>query len=196
MGAAVLPPGELGARIGRCMSGVAGAVWTSASAPVQYAATVAYSDDPDIDAYIEACAAIHGRMTRYLYRILRTLEVPCAEPAGAFYLYPSFRAWGDALRAKHGVETCRELSHVLLEEAQIAALPGSDFGSDPRHLCLRLSISQLHTLADESVDRVLALAGSEVGEEEFRRATCPDLHEVGERLARFVNSLKKARLAS
>ena len=196
LGVAVLPPGELGARIGRCMSSVAGAVWTTATAPVQHAAIVAYSDDPEIDAYIDACAAIHGRVTRYLYDLLLSLDVPCAEPSGAFYLYPSFRPWRDALRAKHGVETCRELAEVLLREQQIATLPGSDFGSAPHHLALRLATSQLHTLSEENAERVLALAEPQVPDEEFRRAACPDLEAADDRLARFVKSLTAARLAS
>lgn len=196
LGVAVLPAGELGIRLGRCMSGVAGAVWTTATAPVQYAATIAYSDDPEIDAYIEACAAIHGRLSRYLYGQLVSLGVPCAEPSGAFYLYPSFGPWRDALRTGYGVETCRELCGLLLREAEIAALPGTDFGSDSSHLALRLSTSHLHQLGEQSVDRVLALARPEVSDDEFRRQASPDLEEVAGRLARFVNSLEKGRLAS
>ena len=106
------------------------------------------------------------------------------------------RPWRDALRAKHGIETCRELAEVLLSEQQIATLPGSDFGSAPHHLAVRLSTSQLHALSEGNADRVLTLAGRQVPDEEFRRAACPDLEAAGDRLARFVNSLTKARLAS
>ncbi len=196
LGVTLLPPGDLGTRLGRCMTGVAGAVWTTAAAPVQHAACVAYSHDPDIDAYIAACATIHGRLTGYLFQRLLSLEVPCAEPSGAFYLYPSFGPWREGLRAEHGVETCHELSRMLLEEEGIATLPGSDFGSDPHDLAVRLSTSQLHALGDESVDRVLALAGEGVPDEEFRRAACPELEEVSERLTRFIGTLGKVRLAS
>lgn len=112
LGVGILPPGELGRRIGSCMGGVASAIWTTAASPVQHAALVAYADDPEIDSYIEACASIHGRMTRELYRALASLNVPCVEPAGAFYLYPSFAPWSGALRARYGVETCRELAGV------------------------------------------------------------------------------------
>ncbi len=195
LGVAVLPPGELGARLARAMTGVAGAVWTTPASPVQHAAAVAYADDPEIDAYIAACAAIHGRMTRQLHGRLAALGVPCAEPSGAFYLYPSFGPWREALRARHGVESCRELCRLMLREEEIATLPGSDFGADPGYLALRLSTSQLHRLGDATVDRVLELARPEVSDDEFRRQVCPDLEGVGERLARFIGSLEKAAVS-
>lgn len=196
LGVAVLPAGELGTRLSRCMTGVAGAVWTTPTAPVQYAATVAYSDDQDLDAYIEACAAIHGRLTRRVFRLLRSLDVPCARPSGAFYVYPSFHKWRAALRDQHGVGTCRELCQLLLRKEEIATLPGSDFGSDPSHLALRLSTSHLHRLADESVERVSELARREVGDGEFQREVCPDLEEVCDRLASFVTALERERTAT
>lgn len=196
LGVAVLPPGELGARLARCMTAVAGAVWTTPASPVQHAAVVAYSGDPDIDAYVAGCAAVHGRMSRFLYKRLISANVPCAEPSGAFYLYPTFHPWRDSLLDLHGVESCRDLCQLLLREEGIAALPGCDFGSEPRRLSIRLSISQLHTLADGSVDRVLALAGAGVSDEEFHRQACPDLDEVAGRLARFVGSLGESRLVS
>ena len=177
------------------MTAVAGAVWTTPASPVQHAAVAAYGDDPELDAYIRACAAIQGRMTRFLHRGLTDLEVPCPEPSGAFYLYPSFRPWAEPLRAVHSVESCGDLCSLLLREAEIATLPGCDFGSDPSWLALRLSTSQLHRLGEASVERVVALASPAVSDEDFHRQVCPDLAEVAARLERFVGALDEVRVA-
>lgn len=196
LGVAVLPTGELGERLSRSMCAIGGSVWTTATAPVQYAALAAYADDPEIDDYIAACATLHGRMTRYLYRRLARQGVPCPEPDGAFYLFPSFSPWSEALRARHGVETCGDLCRVLLAASRIAALPGADFGAEPAALAVRLSSSQLHGLANAGVERVLELAGADLPDDAFCREVAPDLPQVGERLANFINTLGKARMAS
>ncbi len=195
LGVALLPPGEVGSRLRRCMTAVAGAVWTTPTAPVQYAAVAAYGDDSEIDAYIQACATIHGRIARQIHGRLQALEVPCAEPSGAFYVYPSFRPWSETLTNDHRVETCGDLCRLLLQKQQIAALPGSDFGSDPSHLSVRLSTSHLQRLGEGSVERVLELSQPEVPDERFRQEVCPDLEEVCTRLGRFVDSLENARMA-
>ena len=189
LGVAILPPSQFGAELQRYMTAVASSIWTTATAPVQYAALVAYSDDPDIDAYVEACTTIHGYVTNYLYQTLRTLEVPCPKPAGGFYLYPNFTPWRKALAQKHNVHTSQDLAHFLLDEEHIAAMPGSDFGDTPEALSLRLATSYLYALNDEEAESMLDAYHKNLPPFQFLQEASPQVIEVGKRLQALVGSL-------
>lgn len=65
------------------------------------------------------------RRARMLAGIERIPQVRCAEPQGAFYLYPNVGEW---MRA-HGVESTAEVARRLLEEVHVAVVPGEAFGT-------------------------------------------------------------------
>ncbi len=189
LGTAIVPDNDFGQTLHRYMSAVAGAIWTTAAAPVQYAAIVAYSNNPEIDAYVDACAAVHGYVTSHLYQIMQDLDIPAPKPAGGFYLYPSFAPWRTALAAKHTVCTSQQLAELLLQEANCATLPGSDFGADPLDLTLRLSTSYLYAKTDADAEAVLDAYQNNLPPADLLQQTCPDVLEMGERLKKFVAEL-------
>ncbi len=189
LGVALMPPGNFGTDLFSYMRAIAGNVWTTAPAPIQYAATVAYSNDPDVNAYAETCTAVHGELTRYLYRALHALGVPTSKPEGGFYVYPSFAPWRKALAQRHNVRTSQDLSNFLLDEMQIASLPGSVFGADPQELTLRLSTSYLYGFTDEEGEAVLASYRKNLPTEQFIKEACPDVIEAGERFKQLINAL-------
>ena len=188
-GLAIVPPGEFGEQLYHYMAAVASNIWTTPASPVQYAALAAYADDPEIDAYIDTCATIHGYVTRYLYNLMRVLNVPCPQPAGGFYLYPSFAPWRETLAQKHNVQTDQDLAHFLLDEEHIATLPGSTFGADPKKLTLRLSTSYLYALTDEEGEAMLSTYQENLPPNQFLQKACPKVLEVGERFRVLVESL-------
>lgn len=190
LGVAILPSNNFGAELHQYMTAVAGAIWTTAAAPVQYAAVIAYSDDPEIDAYMETCTTIHGYITQYLHNALKSLNVPCPAPGGGFYVYPSFAPWREALAKKHNIHTSQELANFLLDEEHMATLPGSDFGADPQELTLRLSTSYLYGFSDESTRQMLAVFNEQLPIEEFLQKACPSVIEVGEKFKAFIASLE------
>jgi aspartate aminotransferase len=190
LGVAIMPPGEFGKRLYQYMAAVAGAVWTTAAAPVQYAAIVAYSDDHDIDSYANTCTTIHGYLTTYLYDLLKALDVPSSRPGGGFYVYPSFASWREQLAARYGVQTSEDLANVLLNQYHLASLPGDAFGADPRDLTLRLSTSYLYAFTDDEGWNMLAAFERNLSRDQFVRESCPNLIEAGERLGAFVQSLE------
>ena len=72
-----------------------------------------------------------------IYR--RVLEIPgvtTIKPGGAFYIFPNFSAYYDRLKVEPGQSPSGSLAAYLLEEAQVAAVPGGEFGEDN---CLRFS---------------------------------------------------------
>lgn len=188
-GLAVVPAGEAGAQVIQASIAIAGAIWSSPAAPVQHAATVAYSDDPDIAAYVQTCSAIHAAVTRELYAHLVKAGVPCPPPSGAYYLYPDFGQWREMLRQRYRVTTSNDLATVLLDEYGIATLPGTAFGASPDDLSLRLSTSYLSARDDAHAEAVLAAYAQAASSAEFVRSACPDVSEVGRRLRAFVKTL-------
>ena len=188
-GVAILPPGKAGKALREAIQTVASSIWSCVTAPVQYAAMVAYSNDPEIDAYISRCTAIHAIRTRYLYDVLAELEVPCVAPAGAFYLFPTFKKW-QAQLAKRGVTTAEELALYLLEYYDLATLPGSAFNCVPEHLCLRLSTSYIDAGTDEKGAALIEAFQADPDPDRFLENYHPRLHQVAGRLADFVNDLR------
>jgi aspartate aminotransferase len=142
LGYAALPPTPAGTKTIEALRGLASEIWSSTTTPVQEAALVAYSLDKSIEQYVHRSALVHGYLADRLYTSLADLDVPCPRPAGGFYLYPDFSPWRSTL-ATMGIKTGSELAHYLLEEWDIASLPGSVFGEPPESLRLRLSTSLL-----------------------------------------------------
>lgn len=75
-----------------------------------------------------------------LERLRRIPGVRCHEPQGAFYLYPDVRE----VLAKAGVRTTMELAEQLLEQAEVAVVPGEAFGTrDHIRLTFAVSVREL-----------------------------------------------------
>ena len=188
LGTAIVPPGEGGQRLLQAVAKVGSEIWSTASAPIQYAAVTAYADDAELAAYIEKCTGLHAARTRYLWRGLCELDVPCAEPMGGFYLFPNFDHWRKPLSAR-GVHTSVDLARHLLDEWQIATLPGSDFGTPAEELSLRLSTSYVDLETDEKAAKMIELADGSISDERLMRDFHPGVNEVLARLRSFLSSM-------
>ncbi len=191
IGVAVLPPGRAGAALRDALQTIASNIWSCVTAPVQYAAVAAYQEDADIDAYVTLCTEIHGIRTRHLHGVLADLGVPCARPDGAFYVFPCFEPWRDALRAM-GIENDVDLASYLLERYRIAALPGSSFFS-AQDLCLRLSSSFIDAGTDGQVGALLEAYRESRDPENFLHHHHPEFQAVSQCFADFVGELERRR---
>ena len=78
--------------------------------------------------------------------------VKCPAGDGTFYVFPNV----EGLMAKLGCTTDLELSDKLLNDALVAVVPGSAFGT-PGHL--RLSFATSETVLKQSVERLRKIAG-------------------------------------
>lgn len=187
-GTAVLPPNSAGKALAKAMSTIASNIWSCVAAPVQYAALVAYSGDPEIDEYVRFCADIHAIRTRYLYKLVRGLGIPCAEPTGAFYIFPSLDPWREKLAAR-GVHNDQDLALHLLDKYEIATLPGSAFNA-ARDLCLRVSSSFIDATTDEDAEALVEAYRANPDPESFIRDHHPRLQEVAQRFGEFMEELE------
>ncbi len=108
----------------------------------QAAAIAAVSGDLDA---VEEMKVAFDRRRKTMVRMLNEIEgVLCPEPEGAFYAYPSVKGLlGKEIRGKRP-RTSVELAGLILEEAEVAVVPGEAFGT-PGYL--RLS----YALGDEDL---------------------------------------------
>ncbi|MGP8301010.1 pyridoxal phosphate-dependent aminotransferase [Streptomyces inhibens] len=94
---------------------------------------------------VEEMKVSFDRRRRTIVRMLNEIDgVLCPEPEGAFYAYPSVKELlGKEIRGKRP-QTSVELAELILEEAEVAVVPGEAFGT-PGYL--RLS----YALGDEDL---------------------------------------------
>jgi len=98
-----------------------------------------------------------GRRKTTMTRMLNEMPgVICPEPQGAFYCYPSVRGLLGTDIAGRRTDTSAELAGLLLDEAEIAVVPGEAFGT-PGYF--RLSCALGDAELEEGLTRMAKLVG-------------------------------------
>lgn len=89
-----------------------------------------------------------AKRAKHIYqRLIDLPNVTCAEPTGAFYAFPNVGKNYARLGVNGSVEFCQK----LLEEANVACVPGIGFGCDDN---IRLSFATSMEQIDKGVDRI------------------------------------------
>ncbi|MFC7218969.1 pyridoxal phosphate-dependent aminotransferase [Streptomyces polyrhachis] len=124
----------------------------------QAAALAAVSGD--LDAVAEMRTAF-DRRRRTIVRMLNEIDgVLCPEPEGAFYVYPSVKGvLGKEIRGRTP-KTSAELAELILDEAEVAVVPGEAFGT-PGYLRLSYALGDEDLV--EGVSRIQKLLGEAAG---------------------------------
>tara|TARA_B100001146_G_C16170763_1_gene429969 strand:+ start:227 stop:1453 length:1227 start_codon:yes stop_codon:yes gene_type:complete len=110
---------------------LASETFTSVSAPIQYAAISAYSNDHS--EYINNSRNILKSVGEYVYENLKSNDVIINKPRGGFYLMPEF--------ANKKFSTSSEMCKTILKDTGVALLPGSDFGCSEKKMLARFSFT-------------------------------------------------------
>ena len=118
----------------------------------QAAALTAVSGD------LSAVAVMRAAFDRRRLTMTRMLnEIPgvvCPEPQGAFYCYPSVKAMLGLQIAGQRPQTSAELAGLILDEAEVAVVPGEAFGT-PGYF--RLSCALGDADLEAGISRIAAL---------------------------------------
>lgn len=118
-------------------------------APVmsQYAAIEALKDGLSDDfATVEEMRDSYDKRRKFVLHSLQEIGLPCFEPQGAFYAFPSVRKTGMDAEA---------FANGLLKEEKVAVVPGDAFGAFGAHN-VRISYATAMTSLSEAFDRMSA----------------------------------------
>ena len=110
---------------------LASETFSSVSAPIQYAAIAAYSNDHS--KFINNSRNILKAVGEYVYENLKSNKVAINKPQGGFYLMPEF--------SNKSFSTSSEMCDNLLKKTGVILLPGSDFGFRESKMLARLSFT-------------------------------------------------------
>ena len=113
---------------------LASETFTSVSAPIQYAAIAAYSNNHD--EYINNSRSILKAVGEYVYENLKSNKININKPQGGFYLMPEFLI--------EKFSTAEEMCKNILEETGVVLLPGSNFGLSKERMLARLSFTDFN----------------------------------------------------
>ena len=113
---------------------LASETFSSVSAPIQYAAIAAYSNNHE--EYINNSRSILKAVGEYVYENLKSNKININKPQGGFYLMPEFLI--------EKFSTAEEMCSNILKETGVALLPGSDFGFSKERMIARLSFTDFN----------------------------------------------------
>lgn len=101
---------------------------------------------------VEKMVSAFAQRRRYIVDRLNQMEgVSCYNPAGAFYAFPNFSSYyGKGYRGRR-ILNSTDLADYFLEEAQVAVVPGGEFGADAFE---RLSFATSMENIEEGLDRI------------------------------------------
>jgi aminotransferase len=118
--------------------------YTIMSAPTTAQAAAIAAFTPEADTYVEQMRQEYDRRRQLIVGGFNTLGLDCFEPRGAFYAFPSI--------ARTGMSG-DEFAMTLLEEEEVAMVPGEAFGSSGTGF-MRASYATAYEKIEEALNRL------------------------------------------
>lgn len=137
--------------IAKAATKMQGQYTSGANSIAQMAAKAAVEADPEVIA--EMKAKFLERRDLMLQLISEIEGFKSHTPEGAFYLFPDVSAFFGKTNDKFKIKSDLDLCEYLLEEARVALVPGSAFGSPN---CIRISYATDEKTLKEAVKRIQA----------------------------------------
>jgi len=113
---------------------VASETYTSVSAPIQYAAIKAFTEDHT--KYLNDSRVILKTIADYIYNELISIGIKCQPTQGGFYMICDFTT---KIKKTNEIIDAKSLCKKILNEVGFAMLPGSDFGLNNKKLLTRIA---------------------------------------------------------
>jgi aspartate aminotransferase len=127
---------------------------TSNPSSISQKATVAALNGPSTE--IEAMRAEFDKRRQTLMKGLNAIPgVRCPEPKGAFYVFPNIQGLLGRSLAGKKISSSADFAAALLEDSQVALVPGADFGANA---CIRLSYATSMANIEKGLARIAAFA--------------------------------------
>ncbi|WP_409288914.1 pyridoxal phosphate-dependent aminotransferase [Peribacillus sp. SCS-37] len=129
----------------KAMTNLASHSTSNPTTTAQYGAIAAYEGPQD--AVESMRQAFEVRLESIYEKLTAIPGVSCIKPQGAFYLYPNVKEAAQNL----GFESVDAFAAALLEEAKVAVIPGSGFGSPDN---IRLSYATSEDQLEKAIARI------------------------------------------
>jgi len=101
---------------------------SNASSISQYAAIEAFNGPQDA---VEKMRIEFQERRNYIHNAITSIpNISCYKPNGAFYLFPNISNYFGKKYGKYKINNSVDLAMYLLENSEVAVVPGSAFGSE------------------------------------------------------------------
>ena len=108
--------------------------FTSVSAPIQYAAVKAYTEDHS--EYLNNSRTILKKVANFVYDQLSEIGIECIRPQGGFYILCDF---SKIIKHNNTINNATTLCEQVLQNTGFAMLPGKNFGIEDEKLITRMA---------------------------------------------------------
>ena len=113
---------------------LASETFTSVSAPIQYAALKAYTEDHS--EYLNNSRTILKKVADFVYDQLSEIGIECIRPQGGFYILCDF---SKIIKHNNIINNATTLCEQVLKNTGFAMLPGKNFGIEDEKLITRMA---------------------------------------------------------
>ena len=113
---------------------LASETFTSVSAPIQYAAVKAYTEDHS--EYLNNSRTILKKVADFVYNQLSEIGIECIRPQGGFYILCDF---SKIIKHNNIINNATTLCEQVLQNTGFAMLPGKNFGIEDEKLITRMA---------------------------------------------------------
>ncbi len=113
---------------------LASETFTSVSAPIQYAAIKAYTEDHS--EYLNNSRKILKKVGDFVYDQLSEIGIECIRPQGGFYILCDF---SKIIKHNNIINNATTLCEQILKNTGFAMLPGKNFGIEDEKLITRMA---------------------------------------------------------
>ena len=113
---------------------LASETFTSVSAPIQYAAVKAYTEDHS--EYLNNSRIILKKVADFVYDQLSEIGIECIRPQGGFYILCDF---SKIIKHNNIINNATTLCEQVLKNTGFAMLPGKNFGIEDEKLITRMA---------------------------------------------------------
>ncbi len=137
----------------KAMTNLASHSTSNPTTTAQYGAIAAYEGTQE--PVEEMRQAFEGRLNKIYDKLVEIPGVSCIKPQGAFYLFPNVKRAVELT----GYSNVEDFTTALLEEAQVAVIPGSGFGAPDN---IRLSYATSLELLEAAVERIHSFVKSKM----------------------------------
>ncbi|MFA4885964.1 MAG: pyridoxal phosphate-dependent aminotransferase [Desulfotomaculaceae bacterium] len=138
--------------VAKAMGALQGHSTSNPNSIAQDAALAAINGD---QAPVALMVAEYRRRKNYMLERLNTIPgISCVKPGGSFYLFPNIKSYLGKSYKGRTINGASDLASILLEEVQVAVVPGIAFGDDNH---IRLSYVCSIEKIEEGLNRIAGL---------------------------------------